>query len=97
MLSLWSHRAYFFTPHVWQHLEKLLRPTRPEGVTIDFLSGEEASAEIIVSFLRLAAGGTAFGVLCGLIGARVLEELRALLFNIAASDAQRQPVNFERK
>ena len=34
-------------------------------------SGEQASAEIILSFLRLAVGGTAFGAACGVIVARV--------------------------
>lgn len=38
-------------------------------------SGEEAGADIILSFVRLAVGGTAFGILCGLIGARVLHKI----------------------
>ncbi|CAK8989103.1 Sodium/hydrogen exchanger 7 (Na(+)/H(+) exchanger 7) (NHE-7) (Protein SALT OVERLY SENSITIVE 1) [Durusdinium trenchii] len=32
--------------------------------------GEEANAEIVVSFIRLALGGVVFGAACGLIGAR---------------------------
>eukprot|EP00434_Breviolum_minutum_P020185 symbB.v1.2.017800.t1/scaffold1394.1/size200789/23 len=39
-------------------------------VFYNLMKGEEAGADIILSFVRLAVGGTAFGILCGLIGAR---------------------------
>ncbi|CAK9016433.1 Sodium/hydrogen exchanger 7 (Na(+)/H(+) exchanger 7) (NHE-7) (Protein SALT OVERLY SENSITIVE 1) [Durusdinium trenchii] len=39
-------------------------------VFFNFMKGGEAGAEILWSFLRLAAGGCAFGVVCGLVGSR---------------------------
>eukprot|EP00439_Symbiodinium_sp_Y106_P087389 s397_g48.t3 len=40
-------------------------------VFFDFMKGNQADGGAIIgSFLRLAAGGTAFGVFCGLVGAR---------------------------
>lgn len=39
-------------------------------VFYNLMKGEQASAEIILSFLRLAVGGTAFGAACGVIVAR---------------------------
>ena len=45
--------------------------SRQNHVGPDLVSGEQASAEIILSFLRLAVGGTAFGAVCGVVVARV--------------------------
>ncbi|CAE7556879.1 NHX7 [Symbiodinium pilosum] len=40
-------------------------------VFFDFMKGVDADGGTIIgSFLRLAAGGTAFGILCGVVGAR---------------------------